>query len=186
MAFRIQDIKSALEFGGARPSHFNITMQLPDALDFGGKDQFNRKISFLCRAASLPASTMTPIQVPYFGRKIKVAGNREFAEWQITIINDEDFVIRNAFETWLAAINGHSSNLRNSGVTSAPETYKTDAVVRQFAKDNETNPIRKYRFQGLFPSETAAIELNWGSDNEIEEFTVTLQYDLWELDTSAE
>lgn len=186
MAFRIQDIKSALDRGGARPSLFNISLQLPGSIDIPGKDAFGRKISFLCRAASLPASTMTPIEVPYFGRKIKVAGARNFAEWQITIINDEDFVLRNAFESWLSAINSHAGNIRNSGATSNPESYKTDAIVRQYAKDNEVQPIRKYKFQGLFPSEVSAIELNWGEDNAIEEFTVTLQYDLWELDTSAE
>lgn len=186
MAFRIQDIKSALEFGGARPSHFNVTLQLPGALDVAGKDLFQRKISFLCNAASLPPSTVSAIDVAYFGRKIKVAGNRSFPEWTLTIINDEDFALRNAFEAWLGAINGHSSNLRNSGATSSPASYKTDAVVKQFAKDSETTPIRKYKFQGLFPSEVSPIELSWGSENEIESFTVTFQYDLWEVDTSAE
>ena len=186
MPFNIQDIKSALEFGGARASHFNVAMQLPGTLDIPGKDVFNRKISFLCNAASLPPSTMTTIDVPYFGRKIKVAGNRTFPEWTLTIINDEDFTLRNAFEAWLGAINGHSSNLRNSGANSSPASYKTDAVVKQFAKDNEITPIRKYKFQGLFPSEVSPIELSWGTENEIESFTVTLQYDLWEVDNSAE
>ena len=186
MAFRIQDIKSALEFGGARPSLFNITLQLPQQIEVANKDVFSRKISFLCNAAALPASSIAPIEVSYFGRKIKVAGNRTFAEWTITVINDEDFALRNAFEAWMGAINGHSSNLRNSGASSSPASYKTDAIVKQFAKDSETTPIRKYKFQGIFPTEVSPIELSWGSENEIEQFTVTLQYDLWELDTSAE
>lgn len=186
MAFRIQDIKSALEFGGARPSLFNVTLQLPSALNVEGKDLFSRKISFLCNAASLPPSTISPIEVAYFGRKIKVAGNRTFPEWSLTIINDEDFALRNAFEAWMGAINGHSTNLRNSGASSSPQSYKTDAIVKQFAKDSETTPIRKYKFQGLFPTEVSPIEVNWSSENEIETFTVQLQYDLWELDTSSE
>jgi len=186
MAFRIQDIKSALELGGARPSLFNVTLQLPQALDIPGKDVFARKISFLCNAASLPPSTLAAIEVSYFGRKIKVAGNRTFPEWTLTIINDEDFALRDAFEKWSAAINGHSSNLRNSGATSSPSSYKTDAIVKQFGKDSETSPIRKYQFQGVFPTEVSPIEVNWSSENEIESFTVTFQYDLWELDLSAE
>lgn len=186
MAFRIQDIKSALESGGARPSLFNVVLQLPGQIEVAGKDLFNRKISFLCNAASLPPSTIAPIEVSYFGRKIKVAGNRSFPEWQLTIINDEDFALRNAFEAWMGAINGHSSNLRNSGASSSPASYKTDSIVKQFAKDSETTPIRKYKFQGVFPTEVSPIELNWASENEIESFTVTLQYDLWELDTSSE
>lgn len=185
MAFSIQDIKSALQFGGARPSLFNVSVNLPAAINID-RSTFNRKISFLCNAAQLPASTIAPIEVSYFGRKIKVAGQRTFADWTITVLNDEDFVLRNAFETWMQAINGHSSNLRGLGASSSPESYKADAVVRQFAKDNDVTPIRKYKFQGMYPTEVSAIDLNWGTDNEIETFTVTLAYDLWELDNTPD
>jgi hypothetical protein len=186
MAFRPQDIKSALEFGGARPSHFQVSLQLPSNLEIPNKDVFQRKISFLASAASLPASTITPIEVSYFARKIKVAGSRTFEDWTITVLNDEDFALRGAFEAWSNAINGRTSNLRQNGATSSPESYKTDALVKQFAKDSETTPIRKYRFQGLFPTAVSTIELNWNTDSEIETFTVNFAYDLWELDTSAE
>ncbi len=182
MAFKVQDIKSALQFGGARPSHFNVTLQLPTGIQPAGVDTgtFKQKISFLCSAASLPPSSIAPIEVSYFGRKIKVAGTRTFPEWTVTIINDEDFLLRNAFEGWMEAINGRSSNLRNSGATAAPESYKTDGVVTQFGKADETVAIRKYKFVGLFPSEVSPIELSWGTDNEIETFTVQFQYDYWE------
>lgn len=193
MGFRIQDIKSALQYGGARPSLFDITMQLPASLEIDGnfapntsKDAFARQISFLCTAASLPASTISEIDVPYKGRKIKVAGSRTFEAWSITVLNDEDFVIRKSFEAWMNAINHHSLNIRGSGVSSSPESYKTDAIVKQYAKDNDQAAIRKIRFTGLFPTAVSAIELNWATENEIENFTVTLAYDLWEPDNSAD
>jgi len=197
MAFKIQDIKTALEFGGARPSLFRVELDLPLAISGGqilpqggsqaaDKTTFKNKLSFLCNAASLPSSTIAPIEVSYFGRKIKVAGNRTFPEWTLTIINDEDFALRNAFESWMGAINGHTTNLRNSGATSTPDTYKVDGKVLQFGKADDQSPIRKYQFQGLFPTEVSAIETNWATENEIESFTVTLQYDLWVLDASKE
>ena len=194
MTFRIQDIKSELTLGGARPSLFKVRVTFPSDLGDlpanttpGGDADAERKLEFLCKAASIPASNVSNIEVPYWGRKIKVAGNRTFPEWSITIINDEDFSIRHGFEKWMEAINSHSTNVRTFGASSSPESYKGTAEVLQFAKEGRggeptDTPIRKYRFEGCWPSEVAAIELDWGTENEIEEFTVTLQYDLWELD----
>jgi hypothetical protein len=192
MSFRIQDIKSALKFGGARPSLFNVTMQLPSAVQVDGnfapgisKGDFNSKFSFLCRAASLPQSTVASINVPYMGAKMKVAGNRTYEDWSVTVINDEDFAIRKGFEMWLHAINHQSDNIRNNGATSQPASYKTDALVSQFAKDNDVDPIRKIKFYGLFPTQISAIELDWDSTDTIETFTVTFAYDYHLPDNSS-
>ena len=195
MGFRIQDIKSQLALGGARPSLFKVRVTFPGELGDlpanttpGGDADPERKIEFLCRAASIPSAPLNVTEVPYWGRKIKVASPKvSFPEWTITIINDEDFSIRHGFEKWTEAINSHSTNVRTFGATSSPESYKGTAEVLQFGKagaggEPTDTPIRKYRFEGLWPSEVAPIELDWGTDNEIEEFTVTLQYDLWELD----
>lgn len=186
MAFNIEDMKSKLEYGGARPSLFSVVLTLPDALQYAGKGTFNSKIEFLCRAASIPNAPIASIEVPYYGRKVKYAGFKTYPEWTITIINDEDFALRDAFESWANAINEHRANIRNSGITSRPSTYKSSAFVRQYAKDADVSRTRKYKFEGVWPSDMTAIDLNWGTDNEIEEFTVTLQYDLWTLDTTAE
>lgn len=185
MSHRIQDLKSALTFGGARASLFNVVMQIPRSIDFAGKAQLANKISVLCESASLPASTMGKVVVPYFGRDVNFAGNRTFSDWTVTIINDEDFALRDAFEKWSKAMNDHSLNIRSLGATSNAETYKTDAIVRQYAKD-KTTAIRKYKFEGLFPLEVSSIELNWGTKDEIERFTVTFAYDLWEVDETRE
>lgn len=184
MAFRIQDIKSKLEFGGARSTLFNVVITLPDTIDFdapANRDVFGSKISFLCRAASLPASNLGTLTVPYFGRNIKLGGQRTFDAWSITVINDEDFALRSCFEAWVNAINSATENMRMKGATSSPSTYKTDAIASQFAKDNDAQPIYKYRFEGLFPENVSEISLNWETES-IEEFTVSFQYDLWELD----
>ena len=115
--------------------------------------------------------------VQYFGRELKFVGNRTFADWTITVINDEDFVIRNAFERWMNGINSHNLNVRNP-VALAPFGYTVDGSVTQFGKQG--NSLKKYKFVGLFPTDVAAIVVDWGSNDTIEEFSVTLTYQWWE------
>lgn len=176
MARTIDNMKAQLEFGGARPSLFEVTV-LPPAI--GEALSMLPKLTFMCKAASLPQAVQGVVEVPYQGRKIKVAGNRTFPEWQITVINDEDFIIRNAFESWQKAINLHRENVRGLGATAAPASYKGRAEVNQLGK--EGNLLRSYFFEGVWPSEVAAIPLDWGTVDAIEEFTVSLQYDLWDI-----
>lgn len=179
MARAIQNIKSGLRFGGARPSLFEVTFAAPLIGQAGSINGAANNFTVLCKAAQLPPSVQGVIEVPYQGRKIKVVGNRTFPEWTITIINDEDFTIRNAFESWSQAINGHESNIRNSGATSAPLSYKGGAQVSQLSKEGRV--IRRYEFEGCWPSEVQAIPLDWGTTDAIEEFQVTLAYDMWNL-----
>lgn len=186
MTFSIEDIKSKLEHGGSRPSLFSVVITLPDALQYAGKGAYNNKIEFLCKAASLPKSTSGAIDVPYFGRKIKVAGNRTFEDWTVTVINDEDFALRDAFEFWHNAINGRRSNVTGNGISSSPATYKTTAIVRQYAKDEDAGKVRKYKIEGIFPLDVSAVELSWASENEISETQVTFALDLWDLDNTVE
>ncbi len=174
MARSIDNIKSELQLGGARPSLFEVTV-LPPAV--GDALTMLPKLTFLCRAASLPQAVQGVVNIPYQGRTIKLAGNRTFPEWQITIMNDEDFRIRNAFESWNQAVNLHRENVRGLGATSAPASYKGSAEVLQLSKEGQI--IRAYTFEGVWPSEVAAIPLDWGTVDVIEEFTVTLQYDIW-------
>ena len=129
------------------------------------------------RSAQLPGSTLGIVPVNYFGRELKFVGNRTFADWTINIINDEDFIIRNAFERWMNAINSHSLNVR-SPAAQTPVNYTVDAGVTQYGKAG--NELKKYKFIGVFPTDLAPIELDWGSNDAIEEFTVTLTYQWWE------
>lgn len=180
MAFDITKFKEALLGGGARPSLFEVTLNFP--ADVGGQ-LITPALTFLCKATSIPTSTVAPIEVPYFGRKVKFAGNRTYPEWTITVINDENFLIRNAFESWLDGINRHEANTRTYAET-ITNGYQATGTVSQLGKQGST--IRRYEFVNVFPSEVSPIELNWASENEIEEFTVTLQYDFWRIRTAGD
>jgi hypothetical protein len=172
MAFNIQEIRSQLALGGARASLFQV--QIANPANGAG----DIKVPFMVKAAQLPASTLGQIEVPYFGRKIKIAGDRTFAEWTVTVINDEDFLIRNAMEQWMNSINSHAGNIREFG-SASPLLYKSNAQITQFSKTGV--PIREYTFNGMFPTEVSAIEMSWETVDAIEEFTVTFQYDFWEV-----
>lgn len=170
MAFSVTDFSSQLTFGGARPSLFEV--QIFNPINAAG----NLKTPFMVRSAQLPASTVGTINMPYFGRQIKIAGNRTFAEWTPTIINDEDFLIYNAMQEWAAAINNHRGNIRSAGP--GPADYKSTATVTQFGKDGAV--LRTVEFVGLWCSDVQAIDLNWETEG-VEEFSVTFQYDYWQV-----
>ena len=170
----VDDFKSKLRGGGARPNLFKTTINFPG---YAGGDA--ELTSFLCEAAQLPGSTFGVINVPFRGRVLKVAGDRTFPEWTITVINDTDFNIRNAFERWMNGINSHSAN---TGLAS-PIAYESDLIVEQL--DRAGNPIKKYNIRGAFPTDISAIELSYATTDEIERFTVTFNYQYFESDTTS-
>jgi|TARA_Y100000389_G_scaffold99437_1_gene96169 hypothetical protein len=170
MAFDISAFKSNLTAGGARPNLFEAVVNNP--INAAADSTFR----FVCRAAQLPGSTIPAIDVPYFGRQVRIAGNRTFEPWTVTIINDENFSVRNTLEQWMANINSHEANIQLAAQTA----YKSDSEVKHYAKDGST--IATYRFYGLFPTELGAIELSWDANDQIEEYTVTFAYDYWNHD----
>jgi len=178
MAFNIDSFKSqGLALGGARPSLFRVKMTFPDFVT-GRIPQ--REASYLIKAAALPASTIGEIDVSYFGRKIKLSGDRTFDDWTITVLNDEDFGLRNAFEEWSNAMNTLISNRLDPAA--AGGGYKVDLTVEQFGKSgpgDDDGIIRKYKFVGAFPTQISAITLDWDRNNTIEEFDVRFAYDYW-------
>jgi len=172
MAFNISEIRSQLQFGGARPALFQVQITNPVN---GAADL---KVPFMVQAAALPASTVAAFDVPYFGRKLKVAGDRTFEDWTVTVINDEDFLIRNAMEQWMHSINTHETNVREFA-SASPLFYKTDAQITQFSKTGV--PLREYTFRGMFPNNVAAITVDWNTTDTIETFDVTFSFDYWEV-----
>ena len=174
MAFSVNEFRSQMQGDGARPNLFQVSMPFP-AFALPGNAQ--TKMSFMCKTAQLPGSSIGVVPVQYFGRELKFAGNRTFVDWTITVINDEDFVTRNAFERWLNGINSHSLNVRTPAAA-APAGYTVDAEVDQYGKAG--NIIKKYKFLGMFPSDISPIDVDWGSNDTIEEYTVTLSYQWWE------
>ena len=174
MPFNISAFKSnGLVYGGARPSLFNVFMTAPAGLglDVVSQDKFR----FVCKTAELPESTVSSIDIPYFGRKIKVAGERSFQDWGVTVMNDEDFSVRAMFEAWSNALNRMVANVRDPVL--AAEQYKTDLEVIQYAKDG--SEIRSYVLVGAFPTTIGAINLDWSTTGNVEEFSVNFAYDYW-------
>lgn len=175
MALSIQDLRSNLNLGGARPTLFEVHLSMPAGVDNGSA---GRKLQFMCKATELPQSEIGVIRVPYFGRIVKYAGDRNFAAWPIRIINDEDFAIRNAFETWHSLINTRLGNRRAFG-SDAPDLYKTSGEIRHF--DRTGKLLKTYVIQGAWPSNVSSIQLDWGAQDSIEEFDVTLEYDWYDI-----
>ena len=174
MAFNVNEFRSQMVGDGARPNLFEVSMPFPTFALPGNAQQ---KMSFMCKTAQLPGSTVNTVPVQYFGRELKFAGNRTFTDWTISVINDEDFTVRNAFERWMNGMNSHSLNVRNPAAAT-PNGYTVDAGVTQFGKGGNT--LKKYTFIGVFPTDLSPIDVDWGSNDTIEEFTVTLSYQWWE------
>jgi len=172
MAFNVNDIKAQLEFGGARPTLFQV--QIINPIEPAG----DLKTPFLVNAAQIPEATIGTIEIPYFGRKVKIAGDRVFAPWNVQIMNDEDFLIRNAMETWQNSINSLQGNLNTTG-GSGPNTYKSDAIVSQFGKTGDL--VRQYKFVGIYPTLVSNIQLSWEAVDEFERFDVEFNYDYWQV-----
>lgn len=170
----VDDFKSKLKGGGARPNLFNVRINFP-AYALGDAEL----TSFMCKAAQLPASVSEIITVPFRGRQLKIAGDRTFEEWTVTVINDTGFEVRDAMERWMNGINSHQAN---TGFND-PAEYQTDLSVDQLDKDGTV--IKTYFFRSCFPNNIAAIDLSYDTENTIEEFAVTFQVQYWESNTTS-
>ena len=169
---KISDFKSKLTGGGARPNLFEVVLAFPDGLGIEGGVVDNAR--FLVKAAALPASTIAPIDIPFRGRILKIAGDRTFETWTITVMNDSSFEIRSAFEKWMNFINKMDDG---TGVTD-PVAYQKDAIVHQLDRTGEI--LRSYKFWDIFPTNISTIDLSYETTDTIEEFTVELQVHWWE------
>jgi hypothetical protein len=166
----INAFRAQLSGGGARPSQFKVILTFPTWADGTAAAV---KGEFLVKATSLPASTIAPIDVPYRGRITKIAGERMFANWNVTIINDNDFMIRNALERWSKGVIDHEST--NGRLASS--SYQTDMVVQQL--DRNDVAIKSYKFFNCFPQNISEIQLDFGSVANIEEFNCEFSVDYW-------
>ncbi len=190
----IDIFKSKLIGGAARPNLFEVKLQFPSYVQGNQLDDFS---SFMVKAAALPASNVNVINVPFRGRELKIAGDRSFDIWTISVINDVSFNLRNAFEQWMNGINKHDSAMGYIN----PTQYQTDAYVLQLGrndiqstrqakagtinqdipKGNDKVPVlKKYKFNGVFPTNVSAIEVSYDAADQIEEFTVDLQVQWWD------
>lgn len=179
----ISQFKSALSGGGARPNLFEVELTTFPAGISWDADKFK----YLCKAAALPASNISPIDVPFRGRIFKVAGDRTIDPWTVTIINDEDFKLRRAFEAWTELIAKLDNNL---GATQ-PAAYMSNATVYQLGRGAQINSttnagsdssiLAAYNFVDIFPTSVSNIDLSYDSGDTIEEFTVEFQVQSYEI-----
>jgi hypothetical protein len=205
MARGISEFKSRLTKGGARPNLFLVRLNFPttlsDIVDISPVDsatELTSQAEFLVKTAQLPASTIGVIDVPFRGRMLKVAGDRTFEPWSVTVINDGSFSIRKAFETWSRGVNALTENVSQLGYGSGdPVSYCVDMTVFQLSRDNQTpsktptnmnslgedgmEVVRAYKFFDAWPSAISAIDLSYESNDQVEEFTVEFQYNYYEV-----
>jgi len=173
-ALSLTNFKAQLVGGGARPNLFKVDLSFPTGANIPDATAAVTAGQFMVKSANMPASQLGVIEVPFRGRVLKVAGDRTFEPWTITIINDTNFTLRTAFEEWVRAVNEAEQNI---GIQN-PENYQADMFVTQI--DREGNEIYKYKFVGTFPTNVSAIDLAFDSNDTIEEFTVELQVQWWE------
>jgi hypothetical protein len=170
----ISDFKSKLKGGGARPNLFEVELTFPSIVGVQDENEVIENSRFLVKAAALPASTIANIDIPFRGRILKIAGDRTFETWTITVLNDTSFAIRSAFEKWMNTIN----KLNDGTGETDPALYQVDAKVHQLDRDGRT--LRKYVFKDVFPTNISSIDLNYDTTDTIQEFTVEMQVHFYE------
>ena len=172
----INDFKAKLAGGGARANQFKVTMPFPGYAQVGGEIE---ELAFLCKATSIPGMEIAMVPVLFRGRTIKIAGDRTIADWKVTVYNDTNFKLRNAFERWQNGINNMTDN---EGLTN-PVDYQVDAFVDHL--DRNGNTIKSYTLRGAFPTVLGAIDLSYDEATAIEQFDVTFNYQYFETNTTT-
>ena len=182
----IQEFRSRMTGGGARSNLFEVEITFPDGLGIN-ESLVSDKVPFLVKAAEIPASNLGNIPVPYRGRVLPIAGDRTFDPWTVTVINDTDFLIRDAMEKWSNSIN----DIQTAQGQINPEEYQTSARVFQKSRLGEgpgdtEKDLRIYKFEGIYPNVVSSIPLDFGATDQIEEFQVTFNYLFWETEATSQ
>lgn len=175
----ISKFRSTLNGDGARPNLFRVTIDLPSNLaGLASGPAFGEKLSMTVRAAQIPGSTIGKIPQPYMGREIYLAGNRIFQDWNVTVVNDEDYIVRSVMENWMKAINSHVTNVRADAAAGSFD-YVSQATVEHLGKTKDS-VIATYKMINCWPTDLSPIELDFGQNDTLEEFTATFSFDAWE------
>ena len=182
MSFSVVDFKKQMSNDGARPNLFEVSLN-HSASEFFSVDDNDK---FMIRATSIPGATIGAVTVPYFGREVKFAGNRTFGDVTLTIINDEDLGVREAFEYWMEALSANEGNdrvLASRNGSGAPKYFAT-TTIKPLSKFDE-KPVASYTLENSFPTDLSEITLDWGDNDSIAEFTVTMAYDFYQVTTGT-
>jgi len=170
----IEEFKARLGAGGARPNQFRVKLAFPSYVT--GVDP---SYSLLVTGAALPASNVNPAIIQYRGREIKLAGERNFDPWTITVVNDSDFSLRAPFEAWM---NGMNNRETNEAITLEPSGYQSDIVVEHLDRNDKVLENGTYTLRNAFPIQMSEIALNYAQNDIFEEFTVTWQYTHYDVE----
>ena len=179
--------------GGARPNLFECIINIPEGPKTG-EEGVDDKMRFMIKASSLPASNVNTIPIPFRGREFKIAGDRSFEPWTVTVLNDTDFQIRKTFERWMNILNKHEDN---AGIIN-PADYMRSMRVLQLGRASLNNttdaspvtathhPVHaSYQFMDAWPSEVSSIDLSYDTTDTFEEFTVTFQYQWYDIENGT-
>lgn len=172
MSFSVNALRGAMGLG-VRPNLFRVSF----ATGFVGA--VGSQASVLVKAAALPGDTVGMIEVPHIGgRRLKVAGDRTFADWTMTVLNDKDYTVRTALETYQNSFvsTNYESTTVGTRTAQGATAALTSVTVEQLDTDGG-NAIRTYTLSNCFVTEIAAIDLSYDSSDAIEEYTVTWAYD---------
>ena len=166
---------SKLAKGGARATLFDVNITLKGDTSTTGS---NPGFKFMCKGVQIPANALGITTVNYFGRAVKIPGNRTFEDLTTTVINDEGSAIRNQLESWLHKLNAHQGNVRDAQRLSKLGGYVADMTVTTYSKTGDQD--RFYTFENCFPTALDQIDVNWDPNDAVMEYTVTWAYDYWE------
>ena len=168
----LSNFKSALNYGGARPSLFDIEVSNPTAI--AGVGGVTSIVSH-CNVSAIPPLTVTPIEKQYFGRTVKIPGDIVYGDLSTTILNTEDYSVRNAIEVWMDHINSHKENKGISDNT----TWVTDGTLTQYGKDGDA--VVAWEFIDMWPQTVAELPLSYDTASDIEQFDVTWAYNYYQM-----
>lgn len=165
--FNVNAFKAAMVNGGARPNQFAVGLTFPQ---FVNAPTATLTAPLLVSAAALPGQIVPPATVMYRGREVKFVGDRQFAPWTITVLNDSNFVIRDALEQWMRGMEDYADKF---GFLN-PVDYQSDLFVQQL--DRNGNSLREYQLVSAFPTEISDVSLDFGANDQISTFTATFVY----------
>lgn len=180
MPATLSEFRANLRYDGARANQFEAICAIPTLVENG--TAASKQFTFMCRSAQLPGTSIGTAVVPFKGRDTKLAGDRSFGDWTCQIINDEDFALRDAFQRWSGIMNSINSNVRHSAALNMT-AYQSDITIIQYSKDGVTK-IKEMVLKGAFPTDIAPIGLDWGTRDQVEEFSVTFTYQEYKDNTS--
>ena len=166
--FNVERFKSSLTNGGARPNQFMVQLSFPTYV--AGQSLAIARAPFLVSVAELPGQTVNPAIVQYRGREVKFVGDRIYAPFTITVLNDAEMSIRSAMEQWMGGMEDYAGKFGRL----QPAEYQRDMQV--FQLDRNGNALKSYNIVNAFPVDLSPVALDFGANDQISTFTVTFQY----------